>query len=375
MTEPVIQPAEPGPLARFGFVPDPVLAIIVVVLVILAVLIVERVAFSALHRLVADRSAFLTALLAKAKWPVRVASQILGVTLVLPYLPLEPFIYDVTARWLQVAFIVLVGWLTITATHLSAEFYLDRLGDKSLASVAERKQRTQIGILTHAADTVIVLLTAAAALMSFDTVRQYGISLFASAGAAGLVVGFAARPVLMNLIAGVQIAMTQPIRIEDVVIVEGEWGRVEEITATYVVIRIWDLRRLIVPLAHFIERPFENWTRESDELIGVVTVQTDYSVPVETVRQKLFEIVKASEHWDGKSAGLVVTDAGPQTMTLRATMSANNSSHTWSLRCEVREKLIAFLQQHYPEALPRMRASLQNDNRSSPIRLNVADAS
>jgi len=181
------------------------------------------------------------------------------------------------------------------------------------------------------------------------------VSLFASAGVAGLVVGLAARPVLSNLFAGVQLAMTQPVRLDDQVVVENESGRIEEITSTYVVIRLWDLRRMIVPLSYFIERPFQNWSRESTNLIGAVLLHVDYTAPVERIRSKLTEIVNASKLWDGQVAKLQVTDAKESSVELRVLVSARSSADAFELRCEVREKLIEFLQRDYPNALPRTR--------------------
>jgi small-conductance mechanosensitive channel len=191
--------------------------------------------------------------------------------------------------------------------------------------------------------------------MTFEPVRQYGVSLFASAGVAGLVIGLAARPLLSSLIAGVQIAMTQPIRLDDAVVVEGEMGTVEDITSTYVVIRLWDLRRLIVPLSYFIEKPFQNWTHRGSAIVGAVTVHVDYTVPVERVREKVLEIVKASALWDGELVKLQMIEAGDHSVQLRALVSAPNASASSDLRCELREKLIAFLQAEYPHALPRSR--------------------
>ena len=196
-------------------------------------------------------------------------------------------------------------------------------------------------------------------LMTFPQVRELGASVLASAGLAGIVVGFAARPVLQNLIAGVQIAIAQPIRIDDVVIVEGEWGRIEEITATYVVVKIWDQRRLIVPLNHFIEHPFQNWTRTDAEILGTVYLYVDYTVPVEAVRQELHRLLQASEKWDGRAWGLVVTNATDRALQLRALMSAADASAAWDLRCEVRERLIEYVQEHHPGGLPRIRAEME----------------
>jgi small-conductance mechanosensitive channel len=191
------------------------------------------------------------------------------------------------------------------------------------------------------------VVTLSAVLMTFEPVHQYGVSLFASAGVAGLVAGLAARPMLSNLIAGIQIATTQLIRIDDQVVVENESGRIEEITSTYVVIRLWDLRRLIVPLSYFIEKPFQSWTRDTTNLIGSVLLYVDFTAPVDAIRARLMEIVKASQ--------LQVTDARESTIELRALVSARTAGDAFNLRCEVREQLIGFLQNEHPTALPRMR--------------------
>ncbi len=195
--------------------------------------------------------------------------------------------------------------------------------------------------------------------MTFPSIRTVGTSLIASAGLAGLILGMAMWPTLASLIAGIQIALTQPIRIEDVVVVEGEWGWIEEIGTTYVVVRIWDLRRLVVPMSYIIEKPFQNWTRVTANLLGTVFLYVDYSVPVDEVRQELHSILKASGMWDGETWGLQVTDAGQHTLKLRALMNAPDDSKAWDLRCYVRESLIKFLQQRYPESLPKTRAEVQ----------------
>jgi small-conductance mechanosensitive channel len=217
---------------------------------------------------------------------------------------------------------------------------------------------TQVRVLLRTVDVLVVIVTAGIALMTFESVRQYGVSLFASAGVAGIVAGLAARPVLTNLLAGVQLAMTQPIRIKDAVIVENEWGTIEEITSTYVVVRLWDWRSMIVPLSYFIEKPFQNWTRENSALIGSALIHLDYRAPVGIIRDKLKEIVKASKNWDGNVVNLQVTDAKESTIELRCLMSARSAGQAFDLRCEVREQLIDFLQKHHPEALPRQRSEV-----------------
>ena len=194
--------------------------------------------------------------------------------------------------------------------------------------------------------------------MTFESVQEYGLSLFASAGAAGLILGFAARPVLANLIAGIQIAITQPIRIEDVVIVEDEWGWIEEIYATYVIVRLWDWRRMVIPLSYFIEKPFQNWTREGASVIGSVYWYMDYTVPVQKVREKLEEVLETSPYWDGAVVNLQVVDTDKDTIHLRGLMSARTAPQAWDLRCEIRERILGWLQAEYPETLPRLRGEL-----------------
>lgn len=218
---------------------------------------------------------------------------------------------------------------------------------------------TQVTVLKKIATAVLVILTVASMLTVFESVRQFGTSILASAGIAGIIVGFAAQRSIATLLAGLQIAITQPIRLDDVVIVENEWGRIEEITLTYVCVRIWDQRRLILPITYFIEQPFQNWTRQSAEILGTVFLHVDYRTPLDALRQELTRILQASPYWDGRVNVLQVTDAKAQTLEIRALGSAADASLAWDLRCEVREKLIAFLQRNHPESLPRIRAELQ----------------
>ena len=245
--------------------------------------------------------------------------------------------------------------MTLVCLDVSSAIYLRRFDLGAEDNLLARKHVTQVRVLRRTLSTLIVLITVAAALMTFDSVRQFGIGLFASAGIAGIVVGLAARPVLSNLLAGVQIAVTQPIRIDDSVVVENESGRIEDITSTYVVVKLWDLRRLIVPLSYFIERPFQNWTRDSSTMHGTVFVYADHSVPVERVREQVAAIVANSKNWDGDVAKVQVTDAKESSIELRVLLSARDSGALFELRCEVREGLIAFLQRECPDALPRQR--------------------
>lgn len=334
---------------------------------IVVAVILHSILVATMRRWVGANHPYLRSLFTNTKGATRLALIIAVVSLAVPAVPLNDSVQSLFSRALGFAFIILSGWVALIATKIAADFYLRRFDVLADDNLLARKHYTQVRILQRAAETLIVIVTVGAALMTFQAVRQYGVSLFASAGVAGVVVALAARPVFANLIAGVQIAMTQPIRVYDAVVVEGEWGWIEEITSAFVVIKLWDWRRLVVPLSYFIEKPFQNWTRENASIIGSVFVHADYTIPVERVRRKLCEIAKASPLWDGQVVNLQVTDATEGTVELRALVSARTSPSAWDLRCEVREKLIAFLQEELPETLPRVRASVA-ERRASDCR-------
>jgi small-conductance mechanosensitive channel len=328
----------------WSWVPPWLIGVITMIVPVIVVLVVYRWFTRRLIRLAGRYSPFLQRLLARGQGP---ASLILVIFVSGVALAGAKFPWDVTAaigRALLVGFVLAVGWAAAIALDIGVEIYLRRFRTDSEDNLLARKHVTQMRILQRVAKTLLAIVTAAAALMTFDSVRQYGVSLFASAGAAGLILGLAARPVLSNLLAGIQIAVTQPIRVEDQVVVEGETGWIETITSTYVVVRLWDLRRMVVPLSYFIERPFQNWTYEAAAQIGAVLLRVGYAVSVDRLRQKLEEIVRQSPLWDGKVVRLEVTDVAVDAVELRALVSARNPSQTWDLRCEVREKLVAFLQ-------------------------------
>ncbi len=269
-------------------------------------------------------------------------------------LPLMGAIQQVTTLLLILA----ITWAAVRLTSAIGEVIV------ALNPVLEghwkraRKVETQTRFLVRALNILIVIIGFGAALMTFESVQHMGASLLASAGVGGLILGFAARPVLSNLLAGMQIALTQPFRIDDVLHVQGEWCWVEEVTATYVVLRVWDLRRLVVPLQWFIENPFQNWSRNTADLLGAVFIWVDYTMPVEPLRQEFNRLLEQSNLWDGKLATVQVTDSNDQAMQVRFLMSASDSSRNWDLRCAVREGLVTFIQEHYPAQLPRVRARL-----------------
>ncbi|MCG2626853.1 mechanosensitive ion channel family protein [Bradyrhizobium sp. WYCCWR 13023] len=341
----------------FGWVPSWFIGLGLVAGAMLIALSFYRLAAWLLNRTFGTRLPLLSVFIERTSGPAQLALCLAAVALVLPLAPLDDAFRTPLTRLFIVAFIALIGWISIRIVDMSAARYLQNFRDVTENFVA-RKHVTQVRVFKRVTDIIIVIITVSTALMTFDSVRQYGVSLFASAGAAGIIVGLAARPLLSNLIAGLQIAITQPIRIEDAVIIENEWGWVEDIAATYVVIRLWDWRRMVVPLSYFIEKPFQNWTRDTASLIGVIALHVDYRADVPRIRQWLKGVVKDSKLWDGAVVNLQVIDADHRTIELRALVSARNAPQSWDLRCEVREKLIAFIRDEMPEALPRERAIL-----------------
>jgi small-conductance mechanosensitive channel len=276
-----------------------------------------------------------------------------------PLWRLPPDVVDLAVQVLVLWIIGAVSWLTMRVVKVVRDLAASRLDVDQKDNLHARRVYTEIRLIERVIKVGIVVLTVAAMLLTFPQARQIGVSLLASAGIVGVILGFAAQRTLGNLLAGIQIAIAQPIRIEDVVIVEGEWGWIEEITLTYVVIRIWDLRRLVVPISYFIEKPFQNWTRISAALLGTVFIYADYTIPVDRVREELDRLLRQSPSWDGKVSGLQVTNATDRVVEMRALMSAVDSSTAWNLRCEVREGLLKFLQEEFPQCLPRTRVELE----------------
>ena len=357
------------------WLPDPIAAVFLILIAVAVALAVHGLLRRLVRRLIAVRYPAVHAVVTRMRDLSRLAFVIVALFVALPVAPLDRDFKYLIAKFLLMAIIALIGWAAITALHISADIYLRRYRLDVEDNLLARKHNTQIRVLMRSVDVLIVLFTLGAALMTFQTVRQYGVSLFASAGVAGIVAGLAARPVLSNLMAGVQLAMTQPIRLEDAVIVENEFGNIEEIRSTYVVVRLWDLRRMIVPLTYFIEKPFQNWTRESSTLIGTVLIYVDYRAPVEAIRKTAETIVRASNRWDGRVFNVAVTDFRQDTMEVRILASGATSGKVFDLRCEVREKLVDFLQREHPESLPRQRTEIAVDKADPKGMLAAAAAS
>lgn len=293
--------------------------------------------------------------------PAALALPLLFLMLAVEATPLSAATTAQAKHWLGIGVLLCVTWLAVRAVGAVEARILREHPVDVEDNLAARRVQTQTRVIAGVIQGAIALVGVALALMTFPAIRQVGATLLASAGIIGLVAGIAAKPVFGNLIAGLQIALAQPIRLDDVVIVEGEWGRIEEITATYVVVRVWDERRMVVPLQWFIENPFQNWTRTSAELLGTAFLWLDYRTPMAEVRAQLQAICEEDPRWDGRVCVAQVTEASEQTVQVRLLVSARNSGDLFDLRCVVRERMIDYLSQHHPQSLPRLRAELSRE--------------
>jgi small-conductance mechanosensitive channel len=298
-------------------------------------------------------------LFSRLRGPFRILIPLIVLMIVTPFLAFSVHTHEFIQHLFSICFIAVIAWLGCEGTLAGRDFIFGRFDVGVRDNRKARAVHTQLTVLVRIALVIGVVIAGACILMTFEKIRHIGMSILASAGILGMIIGFAAQRSLATLLAGLQIALTQPIRLGDVVIVEGEWGVIEELTLTYVIIRIWDLRRLVVPVTYFLEKPFQNWTRLSANLLGTVFLYVDYMFPVNELRQKLHEILVSSDKWDKQAWGLQVTNAGEHTIELRALMSAVDASTSWDLRCEVREKLLAFIRENHPAYLPRVRAELE----------------
>lgn len=325
-----------------------------VLIILLVVLLSDRFGMPVLQRL-ARHLPFSRRLLMQCRRALRVAAFFLLLQIVFrdidPTLHLSPLLLHLTA----LLTIASLTWLSTRAVQSIADTIVERHPIHLTDNLAARRIHTQTRVLARSMNVLIIVVGTGMALMTLPLLRQIGTSLLASAGVAGLIVGFAAKPVLGNLLAGLQLAISQPIRLDDVVIVENEWGQIEEITGTYVVVRIWDQRRMIVPLQWFIEHPFQNWTRNSSELLGAVVLWVDYRLPLEPLRAEAQRLCHVFQEWDGRVCVVQVTETNERAMQVRILVSAPDAARTFDLRCKVREGLLDFIQQNHADCLPRVR--------------------
>jgi small-conductance mechanosensitive channel len=350
-------------LALPDYLSNAELKTLIAALLVLAVLmVISRLLLGLLRRL-SRAFLFTRVLLKKVGSPLRWLIPLIGLQTVWTSAPDDVTFISPARHVTSLLIIAAFTWLGLRSIKAGEEVILLSNPVDMANNLRARQIQTQTRVLVRTLGFFVLLLGIATMLMTFPTARQFGTSLLASAGVAGLAVGFAAKPVLGNLIAGLQIALTQPIRLDDVVIVENEWGRIEEITGTFVIVRIWDERRMVVPLQWFIEHPFQNWTRVTSNLIGSVFFWVDYTIPLEPLRTQLDAVCKeVPELWDGRVSLLQVTDANERAIQLRILVSSADSSRNWDLRCYVREKLISFISREYPHCLPLLRADVSEEN-------------
>ena len=285
----------------------------------------------------------------------RPTAYIIPLVFVLVALP-NVVLHDRLAHWQGIiehaAGVLTIGaaaWAVVAAITLWGDVMLARYRTDVADNLLARQMETRVDILTRSAVIIVAILAIAIALMTFPPIRAVGAGLLASAGAAGLIIGIAARPLFENLFAGIQLAFTEPIRIDDVVVVQGEWGRIEEIRSTYVVVQLWDFRRMVVPLAWFLTNPFENWTRRTADILGEVKIVYDLSLDIEALRAEVPKILERSQLWDGRVQSVQVTDVSKDAITVRILVSARNANDLWDLRCYVREAVLSFLRQPQSE--------------------------
>lgn len=279
-----------------------------------------------------------------------------------PYVPSVSAYQDKLSTLLIILLYILSGWILSRVLNYTFAFTLNKKFSITKSdNLYERKMQTKLRYISATINVAIWFIVTGLILSLFDKLKIIGSSILVSAGILGIIIGFAAQKPISNLISGFQIAFTHPIAIDDVVVVEGEWGVIEEMTLTYVVVRIWDKRRLILPISYFVEKPFQNWTKTSADILGTVLLYTDYAVPIEKLRTELSRILKKTDLWDGKTGMIQVTATTEKCIELRVLVSARNSSDAWNLRCDIREKLIEYIRKNYPESLPVTRAEIKKN--------------
>ena len=299
----------------------------------------------------------------KGRWLLFIPGILLHISV--GWLAFSPETIDRIRQGLQIIIVISIALIIARLVNVVEDMLYRRYDISPADNLKARKARTQIMYIKKVAVVIISIIATGSVLLSFDSVRQYGTTILTGAGVAGIIIGFALQKTLGNLFSGIQIAFTQPFKIDDAVVVEGEWGWIEEINLTYVVVKIWDLRRLVLPITYFTEHPFQNWTRTTAQILGAVTLYVDYTLPLEPLRKEFDRVLDGCDLWDRDGKAFQVTDCSERTMTIRLLMTAKNSPTAWDLRCLVREAMIDFIQQHYPTSLPRVRAEI--DEHAFPL--------
>lgn len=343
---------------------------------IIVAVIVHAILFWVLRRMARRKTAHLGQSITRhAQGPTRWIFPLVAILVILPGLPLTPRVMDALEHIVGLGLIAATAWLVILIVEVTSDIVTGRYRVDVKDNLTARRIQTQFRILHRIIVVLVVIVTLAIMLMTFPAIRHIGESVLASAGLASLIVGLAMKGTLSNLIAGVQIAFTQPFRIEDAVVIEGEWGWIEEVGTMYVVVRIWDLRRLVLPLSYFLDHPFQNWTYKSADLLAHCYIYTDYTVPVQALRDELGRILKSTPLWAGKVCVLQVSQLQQFTVQIRALMDARNSGEAWDLRCIVREQMMEFLAKNYPSSFPKYRGEFQTTAENSHMLESVPEHS
>jgi small-conductance mechanosensitive channel len=341
------------------FVHPAVSLIVAALLALVVAFVVQRLVR---HKQTRSASPVWLSLQRRCRLPFRITLTTAAVLIALPYSGLGGELTDITRHLLVLVLIAAVTWLVSELTRVAEDVALSRVNVDVSDNRRPRRLRTQIMVFRRVIIAMLVFVAIATAVMTIPPARTLGASFLVSAGVVSIVAGLAAQTTLSNLFAGLQIAITDPIRIDDVVVVNDEWGRVDEITLTYVVVRTWDNRRLILPISWFTTNVFQNWTRHESRVLGSILLHVDFTVPVEELRAEMYRVVQRSPLWDGQDWVLQVVDTTPSTMVVRGLVSSADAPSNWDLRCDVREKLLAFLQERHPEALPKFRADVAEAN-------------
>ncbi|MEN5433355.1 mechanosensitive ion channel domain-containing protein [Sphingobacterium faecium] len=286
----------------------------------------------------------------------------------LPFTRFNTATLHIVGKINEILLISFFAVVLIQAIKVFEDYLYHRFDINKENNLRERKIRTQIVFIRKVFITIIIVVSFAIILLSFESMQKIGAGLLTGVGVGGIIIGFAAQKSLGNLLAGFQIAFTQPIRMDDVLVVEGEWGKVEEINLTYVVVNIWDKRRLVLPITYFIEKPFQNWTRTTAEILGTVFIYVDFAIPVQQLREKLGSLLMHHPLWDGKVNVLQVTDLKERTMEIRCLMSCRNSGQAFDLRCYVREEMMSYIRTNFPDCLSKSRIDYGAEVNRSELR-------
>ncbi|MGN6618213.1 MAG: mechanosensitive ion channel family protein [Ilyomonas sp.] len=346
----------------FDHFPDFVYNLILIAAAIIGGLIIRAI-FSLLMKFYTKEKNFslVRSILKHLTRPLSFFLPLLLLNMSLPFMQIGDKFSALAHKLIGIALIISFASILISIVKVVEDYVYYAYDLHKSDNLRERKIRTQLQFLRKLIVTIIFVLAGCAVLLSFESLRRIGAGLLTGVGIGGIIIGFAAQKSLSNLLAGFQIAFTQPIRIDDVLVVEGEWGRVEEITLTYVVLNIWDQRRLILPINYFIEKPFQNWTRTGSAILGTVFLYLDYRIPINDIRKEFDRLLKETKLFDGRASVVQVTDVRERTVEVRLLVSANNSGQAFDLRCYIRENMILFLQKNYPDCLPHTRVILTQD--------------